>query len=390
MKIAFLSHLDLNLYLFRLPIMKALVEEGHTVYAVCPKGEKFDLFEAHGIQAIHYNIQRSSLNPFKEIKSIYNIYQALKSLDLDLLHTFTAKPNIYGTIAGKIAEIPIIVNLVEGLGSFYIENNRKSVFVRTMIERLYTLVFSMSDKVVFVNTDDPKYLEGKRVIKADKISIIKSVGIDTSAFDPEKIDEEKISTLRDNLQLEDKVIILMVARAIWHKGIREYYTAAKLLTNYENIQFILVGEIDEGNPSSASKKFLESGDVLWLGHRDDILLLTALSDVYVLPSYREGIPRTLLEAASMSKPIVTTDTVGCKEVVEDGKNGFLVPIKNAEVLAGKIEYLVEHPEERKIMGEHGRIMAIEEFDVHIVVKQYLKLYEELIKNKDNNAKTVDG
>jgi len=162
------------------------------------------------------------------------------------------------------------------------------------------------------------------------------------------------------------------------------------LTNYENIQFILVGEIDEGNPSSASKKFLESGDVLWLGHRDDILLLTALSDVYVLPSYREGIPRTLLEAASMSKPIVTTDTVGCKEVVEDGKNGFLVPIKNAEVLAGKIEYLVEHPEERKIMGEHGRIMAIEEFDVHIVVKQYLKLYEELIKNKDNNAKTVDG
>lgn len=161
MKIGFLSHLDLNLYLFRLPIMKRLVEEGHKVYAICPKGDKFELFECHGIHAIEYKIQRSSLNPFKEIKAIYNIYKAIKPLDLDLLHTFTAKPNIYGTIAAKYARVPTIINLVEGLGSFYIEDTFKNRVIRTVIEKLYTVVFKLSDQVVFVNSDDPKYLEEK-------------------------------------------------------------------------------------------------------------------------------------------------------------------------------------------------------------------------------------
>jgi len=178
MKIAFLSHLDLNLYLFRLPIMKKLVENGHTVYAVCPRGDKFDLFAEHGIEAIEYKIERSSLNPLKELKAIYNIYRAIKPLELNMLHTFTAKPNIYGTMAGKMAKVPTIINLVEGLGSFYIEDTRKNILVRTIIEKLYQLVFLMSDKVVFVNSDDPAYLKSKGVIKENNIKIIKSVGID--------------------------------------------------------------------------------------------------------------------------------------------------------------------------------------------------------------------
>jgi len=387
MTIAFLSHLDLNLYLFRLPIMQALIKEGHTVYAICPKGEKFDLFESYGIKAIHYDIERSSLNPVKEIKVIANIYQVLKSLELDILHTFTAKPNIYGTIAGKLVKVPVIINLVEGLGSFYIENNFKSMMIRMMIEKLYKIVFSLSNQVVFVNSDDPKYLKEKKVIKSQQITIIKSVGIDTSEFDPKKISKNEILILQDTLQLQNKIVVLMVARAIWHKGIREFYEAAERFSFKKDVQFVLVGDIDEGNPSSASKAFLERGNVLWLGHRDDILLLTALCDIYVLPSYREGVPRTLLEAASMAKPIVTTDTVGCREVVRDTENGFLVPIKDTATLVEKIEYLTRHAYERKIMGEHGRIMAIKEFDIAIVVKQYLQLYIKLMKNKDRNAKT---
>jgi N,N'-diacetylbacillosaminyl-diphospho-undecaprenol alpha-1,3-N-acetylgalactosaminyltransferase len=381
MNIAFLSHLDLNLYLFRLPIMKKLVEEGHKVYAICPKGNKFDLFQDDGIEAIHYDIERSSLNPFKELATIFNIYKTLKSLKLDLLHTFTAKPNIYGTLAGKMVKVPTIINLVEGLGSFYIEDTLKSIIVRRIIEKLYKLVFSMSDRVVFVNFDDPKYLEEKKVIKSNQITIIKSVGIDISEFNPEKISKNEIAMLQNTLHLENKTVVLMVARAIWHKGIREFYEASKKLSFKNNVQFILVGDIDEGNSSAIPKAFLEQGNVLWLGHRDDVLLLTALSDIYVLPSYREGVPRTLLEAAAMAKPIVTTDTVGCREVVKDGKNGFLVPMKDVETLTQKIEYLVEHPDERKIMGEHGRIMAIKEFDVNIVVKQYIKLYKVLMEKQ---------
>lgn len=377
MKIGFLSHLDLNLYLFRLPIMKRLVEEGHKVYAICPKGDKFELFESHGIHAIEYKIQRSSLNPFKEIKAIYNIYKAIKLLKLDILHTFTAKPNIYGTMAAKYAKVPTIINLVEGLGSFYIEETFKNRVMRTLIEKLYTVVFKLSDQVVFVNSDDPKYLEEKKVITPNKITIIKSVGIDTNEFDPERIEKERIEALKNQLGVGDKIIVLMVARAIWHKGIKEFYDAAACLSDNTSIQFILVGDIDEGNPSSADKVYLNNGDVLWLGHRDDIVLLTAMSDIYVLPSYREGIPRTLLEAASMAKPIITTDTVGCREVVADGVNGYLVPVQDTLSLAKKIEYLVANPDKRKIMGENGRIRAIEEFDIQNVIKQYMKLYQRV-------------
>jgi len=381
MTIAFLSHLDLNLYLFRLPIMKKLVEEGHKVYAVCPRGDKFDLFAEHGIEAVAYEIERSSLNPFKELKAVYNIYRAIKPLKLDMLHTFTAKPNIYGTLAGKMAKVPTIINLVEGLGSFYIEDTRKNIAVRTVIEKLYKLVFVMSDKVVFVNSDDPEYLESQGVIKESQIKIIKSVGIDTKEFNPKCVSVETIDTLKKSLHIENKTVVLMVARAIWHKGVREFYEASALLSNYKDVQFILVGDIDDGNPSSVNKVFLNSGDVLWLGHRDDVLELTAMSDIYVLPSYREGVPRTLLEAASMAKPIITTNTVGCREVVKNGKNGFLVAIKDSKSLADNIEYLLNHVDERKIMGENGRILAIKEFDVKQVVKQYLELYKQLSKRE---------
>jgi len=375
MKIAFLSHLDLNLYLFRLPIMQRLVEEGHEVYAVCPKSEKFDAFSQFGIKAIAYEIERSSLNPLKEIKAIYNIYRAIKPLKLDILHTFTAKPNIYGTIAGKMAKVPTIINLVEGLGSFYIEESVKNRVVRTMIEKLYQIVFTFSDQVVFVNSDDPAYLQSQNCIAPNKINIIKSVGIDTEVFSPDKFDAEQIAVLKRELGVEDKCIVLMVARAIWHKGIREFYEATSFLSEDTNIQFILVGDVDDGNPSSVDRSYLEAGAVLWLGHRDDIASLTAMSDIYVLPSYREGVPRTLLEAASMAKPIITTDTVGCREVVVDGENGYLIPIKDSPALAQKIAYLAAHPQVRKIMGENGRIRAIREFDIKRVVEQYMKMYD---------------
>lgn len=355
--------------------MQRLVEEGHEVYAVCPKGEKFNAFSQFGIKAIAYEIERSSLNPLKEIKAIYNIYRAIKPLKLDILHTFTAKPNIYGTIAGKMAKVPTIINLVEGLGSFYIEESVKNRVVRTMIEKLYQIVFTFSDQVVFVNSDDPAYLQSKNILAHEKITIIKSVGIDTEVFSPDRFDAEQIVALKRELGVEDKRIVLMVARAIWHKGIEEFYEAASLLVEDKSIQFVLVGDVDKGNPSSVEKSYLEAGNVLWLGHRDDIALLTAMSDIYVLPSYAEGVPRTLLEAASMAKPIITTDTVGCREVVVDSENGYLIPIKDSHALAQKIAHLAAHPQVRKIMGENGRIRAIREFDIKRVVEQYMKMYD---------------
>ncbi|MGJ0357233.1 N,N'-diacetylbacillosaminyl-diphospho-undecaprenol alpha-1,3-N-acetylgalactosaminyltransferase [Aliarcobacter cryaerophilus] len=366
-KVAFLSHLDLNLYLFRLPIMIALVERGYKVYAICPRGEKFDEFSKYGIEALEYNIKRQSLNPFKEISTIRNIYKVIKPLKLDILQNFTAKPNIYGSIAGHLSKIPLIVNAVTGLGSFYIEENKKAKVVKKIMNSLYKEANKKANYCIFQNNDDMNYFIKNKLVAKNKAILIKSSGIDTKIFKP--IKEKKL----ENNDEKKSIKVLMIARAIWHKGIKEYYEAAKVLEN-ENIRFIFIGDTDDGNISCASKDFLKKGNVDWLGHRYDIKEQIADCDIFVLPSYREGVPRTLLEASSMGKPIVTTNTVGCKEVVDDGINGFLVPIKDSKSLAERIKNLANNYELRENMGKASREKALNEFDVKVIVEQYLRLY----------------
>lgn len=375
MRIAFLSHIDINLYLFRLPVMKALVEQGHTVYAICPEGEYSGFFEKEGILFKSYKIERKSLNPLKEIKTIKNIYALVKTLNLDILHNFTVKPNIYGSVAGDLAKIPVIINSVTGMGSYFILQTKKAKIVKNLIEKLYKMANRKSHAVLFQNADDMNYFKEKELLSSAKAFLIKGSGIDTVSYDMSKIENQE--TLKKELGIEGKKIVLMVARAIWDKGIKEFYESAEMLDS-EDIAFILVGDTDEGNPSCADRVFLASRNVLWLGHRKDIKELTALADVCVLPSYREGLPRTLLEACAMAKPIVTTDAIGCKDVVDDGVNGFLVPVKDSIALAEKIKLLLNNEHLRENFAIESRHKALKEFDVRIIVQQYLKLYNEMV------------
>ena len=382
-KIGFLSHLDLNLYLFRTPIMIELIKRGVKVYAICPKGRYNSALKKLGVEVVNYTIDRKGLNPIKENKYINNIYQAIKDLNLDIIHTFTAKPNIYGTFAAKRANIPVILNLVEGLGSFYVNNSLKNIVVRTIMEFLYKKAFAISNGCVFVNSDDPKYMIQKRIIKEEKVKIIKSVGVDTEKFDIKKYDLAFLKKYKKDLDLENKIVVLMVSRAIWDKGIKEYMESAKILkSKYKDIEFLLVGDTDEGNHSCASRDILENSDIKWLGHRDDIAELTAICDIYVLPSYREGLPATLMEASSMSKPIVTTDSVGCREVVDDGVNGFLVPVRDINRLCDKIELLYEDRELRERFGKNSRKKALDEFDIKKIVAKYIKYYKSFLNERD--------
>ncbi len=376
-RIGFLSHLDLNLYLFRLPIMRSLKERGHEVFAICPEGAHSQKMRDLGLHVTPYAIERQSLNPLKELFALRAITEALRPLKLDLLHTFTAKPNIYGTLAARRLGIPTVLNLVEGLGSFYIEDSLKNRLVRFVMERLYKHAFARADGAVFVNSDDPEYMIERALIERKKVQVIKSVGIDTEAFSPQAVSHEALERLREALHVKEKTVVLMVARAIWHKGVREYYEAAEALAD-DKVLFLLVGDTDAGNPSSADEDFLRRGTVQWLGHRDDIVELTALCDLYVLPSYREGVPRTLLEAASMGKAIVTTDVVGCREVVDHGVNGLLVHARDSDALTEAIRTLLLDPERRAAMGALGRAKAIAQFDTQAVVAQYLTLYGKFI------------
>ncbi len=376
-RVGFLSHLDLNLYLFRTPVMQALLQKGVEVYAICPEGEYNEALRQLGCKVVNYEIERQSLNPLKEKKAITNIYEAIKDLHLDMLHTFTAKPNIYGTFAARKAGVPIVLNLVEGLGSFYVRNGFKTKIIRNIMERLYKKAFVQSDGCVFVNNDDPTYMMGRGIIEAQKVKIIKSVGVDIHKFDVENFTKKEIAAKKKELGTEGKLIVLMIARAIWDKGVREFYDSAALLKKEcSDVEFIFAGDTDEGNHTCAGREFLTNGCVKWIGHRDDIASLIAASDIFVLPSYREGLPVTLMEAASMSKPIVTTDTVGCREVVEDGVNGLLVPVRDVEALSEKICFLVQNADLRIKMGQKGREKAQREFAVEKIVKQYMEYYHD--------------
>lgn len=363
MTFGFLSHLDYNLWLFRLPVMQELVKQGHTVYAICPTGEISDQFTKEGVIHISYEIERSSLNPLKEIRSIRNIYNAITPLNLDILHTFTAKPNIYGTIAGRLAKVPRIINLVEGLGSFYLENDLKSRIVRKLIETLYRQTFKLVNTVMFVNQDDPAYLIRKNIIPPSKVFTIKGVGIDTKDWAP--------------IPKEDTWIrVTMIGRALKHKGTLEFIEAAsKLSDTYPDVSFQFVGAPDEGNSSSMSEEFMRAQTAIhYLGHQNNIRHILSQSDIFVLPSYREGLPRTTMEAMSMGLPIITTDVVGCRETVENGVNGFIIPPKDSLALAEAIEHLLKDENLRKKMGKESRLKAVREFDIATIVDKHLEVY----------------
>lgn len=380
MKIAYLSHLDMNLYLFRLPVMQKMVELGHEVYAVCPKGEFEGKFEVAGISEVHYHIERKSLNPLTELKALWEIYRTLKTLAPDILHTFTAKPNIYGAIAGRWAKIPVIVSTVTGLGSFFIDTSFKARMIQRVIKSLYRSLLHQTNATIFQNSTDRHYFMKQGLVPKSKARLVRSSGVDTRFFHPDCVAQESLDALKSELGMtEGRVVVMMIARAIWHKGIAEYLEAAQKARQKEsNILFYLVGGTDDGNHSCVPSTTLKNQPfVMWLGERQDIRELLALSDIVVLPSYREGVPRTLLEASAMAKPMVATDTVGCTEVVRDGVNGYLVPLKDSDILSERILKLAASKDVREAMGKKAREIALEEFDVKIVVEQYLQIYEKL-------------
>lgn len=384
MKIGFVSHLDRNLYHFRLPIMKELINQGHEVYAIMPKGDFSDKFHEFGISVIHYDVNRGSLNPFNELFTIYRLYKVLKEFKFDILHGFTIKPNLYAVVVGKLLGVKAIICTVTGLGSFYISKNFKSQLIKNIIEILYKVAFSFSNKVIFQNSDDISLYRMLNLVTNQNSVLIKSSGIDTKEFDIHTIDAEELKNLKSELNIANSdIVVLMVARAIYHKGTLEYLQSSSYFKNRTDIKFLYAGTIDEGNPTSLTKDIMYSYNIQWLGYRTDIKYLCAICDIFVLPSYREGVPRTLLEAGAMGKPIVTTNAVGCKEVVEDGKNGFKVAIGNSKELSEKIEILVNDKRMRKEFGEYSRKKIISEFGIEYVVTQYMKVYNEVLYENNN-------
>ncbi len=368
-KIAISINTSWNIYNFRLGLIKALQKEGYKIYAIAPKDDYSEKLENLGVKHIDIFMNNKGTNPLEDIKTIWEYYKTYKQIKPDVALHYTIKPNIYGTIGAKLAGVKVINN-ISGLGTVFLNDSISSKIARN----LYKIALKFSNKVFFQNPYDKELFIQKRLVEEYKTDLLPGSGIDTDKFKP--LEKEK----------SNKFKFLFIARLVRDKGIIEYVEAAKeILKNYKDVEFQVLGAFYSGNPTAITKEqmdeWIKNGIINYLGVSDNVSEIIKNSDCVVLPSYREGLSRVLLEAASMAKPIITTDTPGCRDVVEDGINGFLCKVKDSKDLANKMEKMLNLSEEDRIkMGKAGREKIIKEFDEKIVIEKYLKAIKEVISS----------
>ena len=368
-KIAIVSNASWNIYNFRLNLARALKQNGYEVVLIAPYDEYSDRLSK---EFEYYNIYMNNkgTNPIEDLKTTFEFYKLYKKIKPEIVLHFTIKPNIYGTIACNLLGIKTINNIA-GLGTLFIKQN----FVTKIAKYLYKYSQNKADKIFFQNRDDFELFTNEKLVNKNKCDILPGSGVDTNKFRPVQI-KKKNNTFR----------FLLIARMLWDKGVGEYVEAAKIIKQkYKNVEFLLLGAIGVDNPTAISKETMKEwkkeGIVKYLGTTDNVKVEIAKANCIVLPSYREGTSRVLLESAAMAKPIITTNVPGCKEVVDDGVNGFLCEVKNANDLANKMEMMLNLSESERIeMGIKGRQKVVKEFDEKIVIKKYLKTINDLLKN----------
>lgn len=380
-KIIFNSNSDYNLYLFRQGIMKRMKDDGWEVHAVCPLGNYEDELRKDGIYMHNINLSRHGKNPFRDIVYLIRLYRIFHSIRPSIVHSFTVKPNIYGNLAAAFAGVPKRINTVSGLGYVYIGSNIKKKILRAIVNLLYKIAFLFSHKVIFQNDEDCELFTMQyHIVPKEKTTVIRSSGVDCDFFSMQTVDRERLKKLRSQFGIaEDAFVVLMAARMIWEKGVKEFVEAAKIVKNeHPEVIFLLVGSLEHGNPSAVSENYLLShkNDVQWIGHQKDMKHILALASIVVLPSYyREGVPRILLEAMAMGKPILTTDSVGCREVIKNGNNGFIIDIKSYNDIARKILILISNSDLTREMGSNGIHDAQKKFNHQIVINEHILHYE---------------
>jgi glycosyltransferase involved in cell wall biosynthesis len=367
-KILIISNTAWYIFNFRLSLMKALKEKGNSIVAVAPADEYVERIKEQGFTFIPLAINRKGINPFEDIILVYRFYRMFKQLGTDLIMTYTPKPNIYASVAAAFLTIPVINN-VSGLGNVFINPG----IITIITKHLYKFALRSSLKVFFQNNDDLALFSDNGLVRKSIAERIPGSGVDIHKFVPSKNDNAK-----------DKFIFMLVARLLWDKGIGEFVEAARLLREkYPNVVYRLVGFLDPDNPQGISshqiKIWVDEEVVSYAGSSDNIVEIMGHAQCIVLPSYyREGVPKVLLEAASMAKPIVTTDAVGCRDAVEDGVTGFLCKVRDAKDLADKMErVLLLTPAERERMGLRGREKMIHEFDERIVIQRYVEVIDTI-------------
>ena len=364
-KILLFANTDWYLYNFRFSLAKDLRALGHEVILVSPHGDVQDLLQRDGFQWIPFELSRQSINPFGEIVAILRLVRLYQNIKPDIVHHFTIKPVIYGSMAAHWTGIKGIINSITGLGHLFINADRATRMLRTIASHLYRMNL-YGTQVIFENPEDRDIFIEKRLIKAQQSHLILGTGVDVDKYRP---------THRSN----DTPVVLFSSRMLVTKGLVEYIEAARSLKQKGlNARFAIAGRTDPGNPASISEEQIEawrqSEMMEWWGWQEDMPAALARADIFCLPSYREGVPNALLEAAACGLSIVTTDVPGCRDVVTNGVNGWLVPVRNSDALANALETLITNSELRLKMGNAGREIALNQFSMAKVNRETLAIY----------------
>jgi glycosyltransferase involved in cell wall biosynthesis len=362
-----------SLVRFRGDLISFLIANNYNVFTAAPDYTEKNLkdLKERGANIIEFKLQRTGLNPINDFKSILELKSIIKDNNIDLVFPYTVKPVIYGSMAANMAKVPVI-SLITGLGFAFTGLSAKARLLQRFNENLYKLSIRKNKFIVFQNKDDYQlFLDRKVISKQQQVAFVSGSGVNLNQF---KF-SEKTPT--------DKVSFLLVARLIKEKGIDLYLQAAKILKHkYPKTEFHLIGA-PETSPTAISQEELkvlhEEGVIVFHGLQRNIEEHLHKNDVFVLPSYyREGLPRTTLEACACGNPIITTDSVGCRESVEEGVNGFLIEPQKLEPLVDTMEFFIKHPEKIKEMGINSRRYAEKRFDVNIINQDLLDLIEQAI------------
>ena len=376
-KVLLFANTEWYLYNFRLALAHALREAGAEVVLISPAGPYGARLKEEGFRWIPLPMDRRSLNPLRELRLLLYLVRLYRRERPDLVHHFTIKCVVYGTLAARLARIRRRVNAAAGMGYVFTSDDRRARLLKPLVDGLMRMTLGgEGTRLIVQNSDDFDAFAKSGLIDASRIRLIRGSGVNTEYFRPPAVSPTGPSPLR----------VLFAARLLWDKGIREYVEAARQLKAEGLIlEFLLAGSPDPGNPAAVSEEAVrgwsDAGLVIPLGHVEDMPNLLHRVDAVVLPSYREGAPKSLIEAASCGLPIITTDAPGCREIVEHGVNGLLVPVRDAAALADAIRFLVENPVERVRMGMAGRKKVLQEFDEKTVLASTIKVYRELLPDE---------
>jgi glycosyltransferase involved in cell wall biosynthesis len=365
----FLSH--------RLTLAQAAMAQGWEVHVCMPPGESEDQIRAAGLVIHSVPLTRRMQGPIGELRAILGLIGVIRQLRPDLIHCIAMKSSLYGVLAGRFASRAPMVSTIAGLGHLFVEGSFRKRVLLWIFCRAAGMIFSPKRlHIIFQNTDDQALFEQRGIFPSSASSVILGSGVDLTEYAATPAPD-------------DQLLIIHASRMLWSKGVGDFVAAARRLHDrLPQARFALVGGVDDANPDFVPRETLESWSdekcVEWWGHRSDMVDVLSQASIVVLPTYyREGVPKILIEAASMSRPIVTTNTPGCRDIVNDGVNGFLVAPRDVDALAHAIEELANDRGLRIAMGAAGRKLVSEKFELGIVLGRTTAIYDRLAADRQN-------